>query len=146
MKTVIVGARACVPAGVSSLVRRVLRDAARELDVGPGELTVRFVSADEMRGLNARWRAKDYATDVLSFPADALVIDGVTRLGDLAICFEVATRQAPRRRHSAARETALLALHGMLHLLGYDHETDAGEMDALERSLRRRVLPPKDAC
>lgn len=146
MKTSIVGALRDVPKETRSLVRQVLGEAARELALDQGEVAIRFVDPDEMQALNKAWRAKNYPTDVLSFPSEVSNPEGVRFFGDLAICYDVACRQARRRRHSPARETALLALHGMLHLLGYDHESDDGEMDALERTLRRRVLPPRDAC
>ena len=89
-----------------------------------------------MRRLNRDFRGKDRTTDVLSFP------DGEQeRLGDIAICAPAARRQARRRGHAASRETRLLLLHGFLHLLGYDHETDDGQMDLLERGLRQELVP-----
>jgi probable rRNA maturation factor len=87
-----------------------------------------------MRSLNRRYRRNDRPTDVLAFPAEA---DGL--LGDIVISLPYASRQAKRRGEPASREIDRLLLHGLLHLLGYDHETDAGEMDTLEASLRRRL-------
>jgi len=84
--------------------------------------------------LNRRYRKKDRPTDVLAFPAEA---DGL--LGDIVISLPYAARQAKRRGEPASREIDRLLLHGLLHLLGYDHETDEGEMDTLEASLRRRL-------
>ncbi len=135
-----------VPAIARSAVRAVLRAAGRELEVGAGDVVVRFVDADAMRDLNARWRGRDAPTDVLSFPCDATAPDGRRHVGDIAICWPVTVEQARRRRHPPEREAALLALHGLLHLLGWDHETDHGEMEALERRLRRRLLAPAGAA
>ncbi len=138
-----VGDDPAVPSGAKRAVREVLRAAAPALDVGPGDVVVRFVDRATMRELNRTWRGKDAPTDVLSFPSDAAEPGGRRHVGDIALCWDVALAQAARRRHSPERETALLALHGLLHLLGYDHETDDGEMDALEQRLRRAVLPPR---
>jgi probable rRNA maturation factor len=87
-----------------------------------------------MRSLNRRYRGKDRSTDVLAFPAEA---GGF--LGDIVISVPYASRQAKRRREPASREIDRLLLHGLLHLSGYDHETDSGEMDALESQLRKRL-------
>jgi len=88
-----------------------------------GEVTIALISDAAMRRLNARFRGKDVPTDVLSFPAD---VPGV--LGDIAIAKGVAARQAARLGHADRIEHRVLALHGLLHLLGYDHDTDMGEM------------------
>ena len=90
-----------------------------------------------MRGLNRLYRRKDYATDVLSFPAPQRR-RGDNYLGDIVIARGVARRQARRYGHGLAVELQVLALHGLLHLLGYDHETDTGQMAELERRLRRK--------
>ncbi len=126
---------------VTGAIRETLRRASRELGVGAGDVVVRLVTPDAMRALNERWRGKAEPTDVLSFPADASAPVTGRHIGDIALCLEAARAQARKRRHPVAREAALLALHGLLHLLGYDHETDNGEMDELERRLRRRALP-----
>lgn len=149
MKVVFVGARAAgaLPGGGAAGLRReigrVLRAAGNRLGVGPGEVVVRFVDEDEIHALNREWLGKDRVTDVLSFPSGIVDPDGRHHVGDIALCLPVAARQASRRRHAPQREATLLALHGLLHLLGYDHETDEGEMDALERGLRRDLLPPR---
>lgn len=94
-----------------------------------------------MRRLNREWRGVDRATDVLSFPADAdgpRVRGQVRHLGDVVIATGVARRQAAAARHSYATELKVLALHGLLHLLGYDHEADGGQMRRLEARLRRK--------
>ena len=105
-------------------------------------MVLRFVDEEEMRALNRQWRGKDRPTDVLSFPAATVAPDGRRHVGDIAICFPVARGQARRRRHAPEREVAILALHGLLHLLGHDHETDDGEMERIERALRRELLGP----
>jgi len=104
--------------------------------VAPGRargcITVAVVPDARVRGLNRRYRGKSTATDVLSFPAGE-----PGELGDVVIALGVARRQAAAAGHSLATELRVLALHGLLHLLGYDHERDAGEMGRLERRLRR---------
>lgn len=129
--------------GVRSALRTALREASRVFPEKADQLTVRFASEPEIRALNQRWRGHDRATDVLSFPAAPAAGAQPGYLGDIAICLAVARQQARRRRHRLEREVALLALHGYLHLLGFDHETDSGEMEAIERRLRRAVLPPR---
>ena len=102
-----------------------------------GTATIALVSDAAMRRLNATFRGADYATDVLSFPSD---IPGV--LGDIAIARGVAARQAKQLGHSESTELKTLALHGLLHLLGYDHDSDRGEMRKVEDRLRRRAGLP----
>jgi probable rRNA maturation factor len=99
-----------------------------------GEVTVALVSDARMRTLNRSYRNKDYATDVLSFPAE-----GSEYLGDIVIASGVAQRQADDAGHSVSTELKVLALHGLLHLLGYDHETDEGEMAKVEARLRKKA-------
>lgn len=96
-----------------------------------GAITVAVVGDARVRALNRRYRRKDAATDVLSFPADER-----GQLGDVVIAAGVAQRQAREAGHSLQTELRVLALHGLLHLLGHDHERDAGEMARLERRLR----------
>jgi len=97
-----------------------------------GEVGVAFVSDAAIRALNARYRGKDAATDVLSFPSGE-----AGSLGDIAIAVGVARRQAAAAGHAFGVEARVLALHGLLHLLGYDHETDGGRMRRAERRLLR---------
>lgn len=99
-----------------------------------GEVTVALVSDGRMRSLNRTFRGKDYATDVLSFP----VIDQPDLLGDIVIATGVAARQADDAGHSVATELRILALHGLLHLLGYDHDADDGRMARVEARLRKK--------
>lgn len=104
-------------------------------------VTVAFVSDRAMRELNRRWRGKRATTDVLSFPAaqdEFERLEGL-RLGDVVISAEQATRQAAEHGLQFDEEISQLILHGLLHLCGYDHERDDGEMNRLELSLRRRL-------
>jgi len=96
--------------------------------------TIAFVSDKNIRKLNQQFRNIDKATDVLSFPAD-----DETNLGDIAISVETAAAQAVENGLTFEAEIAQLILHGLLHLSGYDHETDNGEMNRLERRLRKRL-------
>jgi probable rRNA maturation factor len=98
-----------------------------------GGMTVALVPDGRIRALNRQYRRKDRATDVLSFPSDQRGY-----LGDVVIAGGVARRQAREAGHSLATELRVLALHGLLHLLGYDHERDDGRMARFERRLRRR--------
>ena len=147
MRVVFAGVRAPGGASEDAALRRglreVLAEASSRLGVGAGDVVVRFVDEVEIRELNRGWRGKDRPTDVLSFPSGVVDPSGRRHVGDIALCLPVASRQAVRRRHAPRREAMLLALHGLLHLLGYDHESDDGEMEALERRLRRACLPPR---
>src|SRR5881296_2193086 len=98
-------------------------------------VTVAFVSDRKIRDLNRQFRSIDKATDVLSFPTD----EGHGDLGDIAISVETAARQAKENGLTLNDEIAQLILHGLLHLYGYDHETDNGEMNRLELRLRKRL-------
>ncbi len=117
----------------SALQRFAVR--ARALARLKGEVAILITSRRKVQALNRRFRRKDKPTDVLSFPG----IHG----GDIAICAEIARQNAKRLGHSVTDELKVLVLHGMLHLAGYDHETDSGEMEAAEARLRSRLkLPP----
>lgn len=102
-----------------------------------GEVTIALISDPAMRRLNRDYRGKDYPTDVLSFPAEE---PGC--LGDIAIARGVAARQARALGHSVETELKVLTLHGLLHLLGHDHETDTGQMARAEERLRRKAGLP----
>jgi probable rRNA maturation factor len=110
-----------------------------------GEVTVALVSDARMGTLNRAYRGKDYATDVLSFPASASSEAPVPAdahaayLGDIVIATGVAQRQAEQVGHPVSVELKVLALHGLLHLLGYDHETDTGDMARVESMLRKKA-------
>ena len=116
--------------------------AAARLD---GEVSVLLAGDARLRRLNREFRQKDQATDVLSFPVDPhLPISGKCgapngdSAGDLAISVETAARQAAEFGHPLAAELETLVLHGLLHLAGYDHESDGGRMARREAALRRR--------
>jgi len=115
--------------------------ASRALPVAVEGLTVAFVSDRAMRELNRMWRGKRVITDVLSFPAEQAEFEKAEglRLGDVVISIEQAARQAKQHGLSFENEIAQLILHGLLHLSGYDHETDHGEMNRLELRLRKRL-------
>lgn len=115
----------------------------RELpDVEEATLGVRFASDRELRRVNRDYRGKDKPTDVLSFPGGP---DGEGHhVGDILISLPTARRQAAERGHAPEREVRTLLLHGLLHCLGYDHETDQGEMERLERRLRRTWIGAED--
>lgn len=103
-----------------------------------GEVTVALVSDARVRALNRAYRGSDAATDVLSFPARPPVPRRAGRfLGDIVIARGVARRQARQQGHAEPIEWRVLALHGLLHLLGYDHEADGGRMARVEARLRR---------
>jgi probable rRNA maturation factor len=95
---------------------------------------VAIVSDRRMRALNRQFRGKDQATDVLSFPSGQRGF-----MGDIVIASGVAKRQAKAAGHSMQTEIRVLALHGLLHLLGYDHEHDDGKMARFEARLRKRA-------
>jgi len=99
-----------------------------------------LVTSDrELQRLNRDFRKKDYSTDVLSFPA----IEPKGVLGDIAISFPMARRQATEYGHSVAEEIQILMLHGLLHLLGFDHETDRGRMARTEKKWRAALGLPQ---
>lgn len=101
---------------------------------GAFQLSIRVIDADEGLALNRDFRGKAYATNVLSFPADMVVPGGPRLLGDLALCAQVIEREAREQRKLVSAHYAHLTVHGVLHLLGYDHEVDAAAaaMEALE--------------
>lgn len=131
-----------VASGVKLPVRPTLMRFLREaqLAVGlKGEVTVLLTTDDGIRGLNRRFRKKNKATDVLSFPVEA----GFGLAGDLAISVETAARQAAEQGHRLSVELRVLMLHGLLHLAGYDHEIDDGAMARKERRLRAKLRLPQ---
>jgi len=124
---------------LASWLHRVAPAAAR------GTVSIALVSSARIRALNRIYRRKDRATDVLSFPTidrrdrgRRIVAPGDDLLGDIVIARPVARRQAREAGHSEATELRVLALHGLLHLLGYDHVRDGGSMRRVEQRLRRR--------
>ncbi len=141
-------------------VRPWLTPLIEDLAPGTDSFVVRFVSDREMRRLNSSFRRRDEPTDVLSFPSLPSPRKGALQpayagatditapelphqerhLGDVVISVPTARRQADRLGHSVDVELRILLLHGVLHCLGHDHETDGGVMNRLERSLRRRYV------
>jgi probable rRNA maturation factor len=105
-----------------------------------GQVTVLLTSDGTMRRLNRQFRGKNKATDVLSFPAVTAMAGQIA--GDLAISVPTAVRQAREQNHALRIELKVLILHGLLHLAGYDHETDQGQMARRERLLRSRLGLP----
>lgn len=116
-------------------LRSWLERLVTELAPQSESLGVRFAGDREVRRFNRELRGKDRATDVLSFPGE----EG--HLGDILISVPMARRQAEEEGHGVERELRILLLHGILHCMGYDHETDQGEMNRLERRLRRKWIP-----
>ena len=121
-----------------------------EIGLGPESVAVRLISDPEMTRLNETYRKKKGPTDVLSFPeAEDTAKPGTLRqqvrrargrfLGDIAIAPAVARRNAKALGRTLSEELKVLILHGVLHLLGYDHETDRGEMERIEMRLRRKL-------
>jgi probable rRNA maturation factor len=126
-----------------------IRHLSGELGLGEDSVAIRLVTDAEMARLNAAYRQKKGTTDVLSFPAEARRRPGNLRthlkkvqgrqLGDIAISPVVAKRNAKLYKRRLLEELQVLILHGVLHLLGYDHEKDHGEMNRVEMRLRRRL-------
>lgn len=113
--------------------RQTIRTWVRAAESGAAQVTVRFVDRDEGQALNAQYRAKDYATNVLSFPYET---DPVL-MGDLVLCWPVVVEEAHAQGITDETHCAHLIVHGILHLQGWDHETDeeAVEMEAKEREI-----------
>lgn len=128
----------------TSALERFLDKLAEEEPPAAPSMSLCLVSDRRMRELNRRYRDMDRTTDVLSFPADD---DSdpheESYLGDLVISVPAAHRQAKERGHTLARELRILVIHGYLHLLGYDHETDDGAMMRRQRRLVRKLLPAR---
>ena len=104
-----------------------------------GMVTLMVTDNRELRALNLRFKGADRATDVLSFPAPVFVRGFA---GDIAISVEIAAKNARRLGHSVSDEIRILVLHGVLHLAGYDHDTDNGEMASRELLMRKRLSLP----
>jgi probable rRNA maturation factor len=128
-----------------SALRSFLRRARRAVPVA-GHVSVLLASDSAITRLNGKFRGMHHATDVISFPALEMPAQKSSSAqqvaGDLAISLNAAARQAKRFRHATIVELKILMLHGLLHLAGYDHETDAGEMASREEQLRRRFRLP----
>ncbi len=127
-----------------------LRLVKNELGLEEADLTVRLVSDAEISRMNETFRKKKGPTDVLSFPMMARrrpvrlrrgsrTVEAGEYLGDIAISPATAQRYAKKNGRKLSSELQVLILHGVLHLLGYDHEIDRGKMDRIERKLRKRL-------
>ena len=128
-----------VPVALQPL-HRFCERARRELGFAPGSVTVQLISDQTMARLNKRFRHKSGPTDVLSFPANGARPERDAQyIGDIAISPETARRNARRFSRSLPAELRILILHGMIHLAGFDHEADHGEMDRIEHRLRKRL-------
>jgi probable rRNA maturation factor len=150
--------------GVSARALEEFAARAQRLAAVPGEADVLITSSANMRRLNRQFAGKDAATDVLSFPSNNRTIHhggtetrrnsfskpsvsprlrgGFSTAGDLAISAEIATRNAHQLGHGTSDELKILILHGLLHLAGYDHESDSGAMARKEARLRRKLGLP----
>jgi probable rRNA maturation factor len=106
-----------------------------------GQVTVLLTTDACLRKLNRQFRGKDKSTDVLSFPAEGIGAEQIA--GDLAISVPTAQKQAVEQGHSLATEIKVLILHGLLHLAGHDHESDAGKMARREGQLRAKLGLPQ---
>lgn len=122
----------------SALARFVAR-ARREAGL-EGTVHVLLTSSSELRSLNRRFRGIDKPTDVLSFPAEPNLVNDFA--GEIAISAEIASQNARMLGHLVATEVKILTLHGILHLRGYDHEHDQGQMAKLEQKLRQKLRLP----
>jgi probable rRNA maturation factor len=125
-----------------SAARAALRGAAAKLRGRRAELSLVLADDGTVRRLNRRWRGRDRATNVLSFPADPRRVRGAPLLlGDVVLAFETMRREAAAQRKTLADHLAHLVTHGVLHLMGFDHEEDAEakRMEDLERRILRRL-------
>jgi probable rRNA maturation factor len=119
----------------------VITECLESLGLQDSEVHVLIAGDDRLRHLNDRYLGRDRPTDVLSFPDGDLLPSGRVLQGEVVISLDAARRQAEELGHDELRELSELTLHGVLHLVGYDHERDQGEMDDLEVRLRRELLP-----
>jgi probable rRNA maturation factor len=126
-------------------IKNIALEVLRLLNQDKAELSLALVGDSEIRKLNAKYRKKDYATDVLSFPAPKNLPGPIRLLGDVVISVDSARAQAKERGRSLKEELTTLLIHGIAHLLGYDHERsarDARVMGRLERKIYRALCEP----
>lgn len=125
-------------------LEKFIRELCRQLKLSHCDFTVVLSNDWRIRQLNRRFRQKDQPTDILSFPSFPTVRKDDPfenrSLGDMIVSVETAYRQAIQQGHSLEKEIDILLIHGVLHLLGYDHETDQGQMRRKERHLQRHLL------
>ncbi len=124
----------------TAALRELAKQALLRLGVTAGEVGVLVCDDATIHALNRSYRKQDKPTDVLSFDGDAAEPGALPYLGDVAISLQTAGRQAAEAGHPLLRELEILLLHAVIHLCGHDHETDRGEMHALERRLRAELL------
>ena len=123
----------------TAALSRFLRNAQRQVGLA-GEVNVLITSDEKMLGLNREFRRNDKPTDVLAFPSS---LNGKSRVaGDIAISAQIARANAEALGHPLESEIKILLLHGLLHLAGYDHESDNGEMARVEQGLRAKLKLP----
>lgn len=130
------GCRRVPAVRIRDLALRVLRNFPKRT----GNVSILLTDDGEIRALNRRFRGLDRPTDVLSFPLAGTTAEGADYLGDIVVSVETAARRAREVGWATGDEIRFLVLHGLLHLLGYDHETDGGVMDRLQARIARRVL------
>lgn len=118
--------------------KKKLEPLARKIGI-KGKITIKLGSEEESQHLNHRYRHKDHPTDVLTFPDGERTPDGLYA-GDILVCYPVAEKQARKNGQTLVRELLLLMVHGLLHLKGYDHETDRGEMLRLQEELMKSLI------
>jgi probable rRNA maturation factor len=132
--------------GVKPALRRAINAAAAPMQLPQSELAIVLTDDAAIRALNHRWRGRDKPTNVLSFPAHGVVPpgSGPRPLGDVVIAYETMAREAQEQGLPLTHHLAHLAVHGFLHLLGYDHESDteAETMEQLERDILARLDVP----
>jgi probable rRNA maturation factor len=140
----VVPAAAAAAPGARGIVARAIRAADETTGSGGGMVSVLIEDDAAIRKLNRRWRGIDKPTNVLSFPAAAAASMAPKHLGDIAISYETAIREAEAEARPFPHHLAHLAVHGFLHLLGYDHQSDAAaeEMEVLERKILARLEVP----
>ena len=119
--------------------RKFAIEALKALKREGSDLSIVFVSNAAIRKLNEQYRGRDYVTDVLSFPAEPEQFENHSSLGEIAIATDRAAAQAKENGLTLQNELEQLILHGLLHLCGYDHETDSGQMNRLELKLRKKL-------
>ena len=127
----------------AAVARRAVTEAATALSTGQAEIAIVLTDDSAMRALNRAWRRVDKATNVLSFPTQRSN-ETPRLLGDIVLAYETIAREARSQRKPLAHHVAHLAVHGFLHLLGYDHErrTDAEAMERTEREILQRLAVP----
>jgi probable rRNA maturation factor len=130
--------------GAKSTVRRAILEAAIATSTSAGELAIVFTDDSAIRSLNRNWRSKDKPTNVLSFPARRTGRELPHHLGDIVIAYQTTAREAKAEHKPFRHHLAHLAVHGFLHLIGYDHEADdeAEVMESLEVSVLARMQVP----